>query len=233
MEIINNEVFGLLLTIGVYAFFLKIAEKVKNPFLNPLLLTTLGIIAILVIFRIPLEYYEQGGNYIKFFLGPATIVLAVPLYKQLHLLKKHFFPILIGVTTGSATSLVSVYYLSKLVGLNREIIISLLPKSITTPIGMSVSESYGGIVSLTIAAIVITGILGAITAPVLVKIIRLKSDVAKGIAIGTASHAVGTSKALEMGETIGAMSGLAIALAGTITALIMPIFYMIFLTAQP
>ncbi len=229
MEIINNEVFGLLLTIGVYAFFLKIAEKIKNPFLNPLLLTTLGIIGILVVFKIPLEYYELGGNYIKFFLGPATIVLAVPLYKQLHLLKKHFFPILVGVIIGSLTSLVSVYFLSKLVGLKRELIISLLPKSITTPIGMSVSESYGGIVSLTIAAIVITGILGAITAPIIVKFIGLKSDVAKGIAIGTASHAVGTSKAIEMGETIGAMSGLAIALAGTVTALIMPIFYIIFL----
>ncbi len=229
MEIINNEVFGLLLTIGVYAFFLKIAEKIKNPFLNPLLLTTLGIIGILVVLKIPLEYYELGGNYIKFFLGPATIVLAIPLYKQLHLLKKHFFPILIGVIVGSITSLVSVYFLSKLVGLKRELIISLLPKSITTPIGMSVSESYGGIVSLTIAAIVITGILGSITAPVIVKLIGLKSDVAKGIAIGTASHAVGTSKAIEMGETIGAMSGLAIALAGTVTALIMPIFYIIFL----
>lgn len=229
MEIINNEVFGLLLTIGVYAFFLKIAEKIKNPFLNPLLLTTLGIIGILVVFKIPLEYYELGGNYIKFFLGPATIVLAIPLYKQLHLLKKHFFPILVGVVVGSITSLVSVYFLSKLVGLKRELIVSLLPKSITTPIGMSVSESYGGIVSLTIAAIVITGILGAITAPIVVKLIGLKSDVAKGIAIGTASHAVGTSKAIEMGETIGAMSGLAIALAGTVTALIMPIFYIIFL----
>lgn len=229
MEIINNEVFGLLLTIGVYAFFLKIAEKIKNPFFNPLLLTTLGIIGILVVFKIPLEYYELGGNYIKFFLGPATIVLAIPLYKQLHLLKKHFFPILVGVIVGSMTSLVSVYFLSKLVGLKRELIVSLLPKSITTPIGMSVSESYGGIVSLTIAAIVITGILGAITAPMVVRLIGLKSDVAKGIAIGTASHAVGTSKAIEMGETIGAMSGLAIALAGTVTALIMPIFYIIFL----
>lgn len=229
MEIINNEVFGLLLTIGVYAFFLKIAEKIKNPFFNPLLLTTLGIIGILVVFKVPLEYYELGGNYIKFFLGPATIVLAIPLYKQLHLLKKHFFPILVGVIVGSMTSLVSVYFLSKLVGLKRELIVSLLPKSITTPIGMSVSESYGGIVSLTIAAIVITGILGAITAPMVVRLIGLKSDVAKGIAIGTASHAVGTSKAIEMGETIGAMSGLAIALAGTVTALIMPIFYIIFL----
>lgn len=122
MEIINNEVFGLLLTIGVYAFFLKIAEKIKNPFLNPLLLTTLGIIGILVVFKIPLEYYELGGNYIKFFLGPATIVLAVPLYKQLHLLKKHFFPILVGVIIGSLTSLVSVYFLSKLVGLKENLL---------------------------------------------------------------------------------------------------------------
>lgn len=229
IKLLNNEVFGLLLTIGTYAFFLKVCGKAKNPLLNPLLLTTALIIAVLAIFKIPLEYYESGADYIKFFLGPATIVLAVPLFKQLHLLKKHILPILIGVIVGSFTSLLSIYFLSKALNLDLKIIISLLPKSITTPIGMSISETYGGIVALTITAIVITGIVGSITAPIVIKVIKLKSDVAKGIAIGTASHAVGTSKAIEMGETIGAMSGLAIALAGTVTALIMPLFYKIFI----
>ena len=228
-KLLNNEVFGLILTIFVYLFFIKVCNRFKNPLLNPLLLTTIGIIGILVVFKIPIEYYEFGGNYIKFFLGPATIVLALPLYRQLHLLKKHLMPILIGVFVGSLTSLISVYFLSKILNLNLEILISLLPKSITTPIGMSISETYGGIVSLTITAIVITGITGSITAPWIIKIAKIKSDVAKGIAIGTASHAVGTSKAIEMGETIGAMSGLAIALAGTITALLMPLFSKIFL----
>ena len=228
-NLLNNEVFGLLLTIATYAFFLKICAKVKNPLLNPLLLTTIFIITLLVVFKIPLDYYQKGGNYISFFLGPATIVLAVPLYKQLHLLKKHFVAILIGVFVGSLVSITSVYFLSKAFNLDLKILVSLLPKSITTPIGMSLSEMYGGIVALTIASIVLTGIVGSITAPTVVKLIGLKSDVAKGIAIGTASHAVGTSKAIEMGETIGAMSGLAIALAGTITALIMPIFYKLFI----
>jgi len=229
INLLNNEVFGLLLTIATYAFFLKICAKLKNPLLNPLLLTTIFIIAILVIFKIPLDYYQKGGNYISFFLGPATIVLAVPLYKQLHLLKKHFVAILIGVFVGSLVSISSVYFLSKLLHVDLKIMVSLLPKSITTPIGMSLSETYGGIVALTITSIVLTGIVGSMTAPMVIKLIRLKSDVAKGIAIGTASHAVGTSKAIEMGETIGAMSGLAIALAGTITALVMPIFYNLFI----
>ena len=229
INLLNNEVFGLLFTIATYVFFLKICAKVKSPLLNPLLLTTILIIGVLVIFKIPLEYYQKGGNYISFFLGPATIVLAVPLYKQLHLLRKHFVAILIGVFVGSLVSITSVYFLSKMLNIDLKIIISLLPKSITTPIGMSLSETYGGIVALTITSIVLTGIVGSMTAPSVVKLIRLKSDVAKGIAIGTASHAVGTSKAIEMGETIGAMSGLAIALAGTITAIIMPIFYKLFI----
>lgn len=229
MEILNHEVFGLLLTIVTYAFFLKVCEKIKSPLLNPLLLTTIAIIAILVIFKIPLEYYQKGGNYIGFFLGPATIVLAVPLYKELHLLKTHFFAIMVGVVVGAFTSLLSVYFLSKALHLDLKLMISLLPKSITTPIGMSISETYGGVVALTIAAIVFTGIIGSMAAPSIIKIINLKSDVAKGIAIGTASHAVGTSKAIEMGETIGAMSGLAIALVGTITALIMPLIYNVFI----
>lgn len=228
-KFLNNEVFGLLITISSYIFFTKICSKIKNPLLNPLLLTTIFLIAVLVIFKIPLEYYELGGNYIKFFLGPATVVLALPLYRQLHLLKKHLIPILAGVFIGSLTSLLSVYTLSKMLNLDLNVLVSLLPKSITTPIGMSISETYGGIVSLTITSIVITGITGSIVAPWVIRISNIKSDVAKGIAIGTASHAVGTSKAIEMGETIGAMSGLAIALAGTITALLMPFFSKFFL----
>lgn len=229
MNLLNNPVFGLLLTISLYSFFLKICSKFKNPFLNPLLLTTIALIIILVTFKIPLEFYSLGGDYISFFLGPATIVLALPLYRQLHLLKKNLVPILVGVTVGAITSLSSVYFLSKLLNLDLKVIISLLPKSITTPIGMSISETYGGIVPLTIASIIITGITGSIIAPFIIKITKLKSPVAKGIAIGTASHAVGTSKAIEMGETIGAMSGLAIALTGTITALVMPLFYNLFI----
>ncbi len=229
MEILNNEIFGLFLTIAVYYFSLEVSKKIRNPLFNPLFITTVLIIVILKVFHIPLEYYDKGGDFVKFFLGPSTVILALPLYRQLHLLKKHFLPIIIGVLVGAFTSLISVFILGKLLHLDFQVLISLLPKSITTPIGISISESYGGLVPLTITAIVITGITGSISAPFVIKFARIKNDVSKGIAIGTASHAVGTSKAIEMGETIGAMSGLAIALAGTFTALIMPIFSKLFL----
>lgn len=220
--------FGIVLSIGAYLIGLFIYKKTKLPIFNPLLITTIIIIAILEGFEIPIEAYNKGGDLIKYFLGPATVILAVPLYKQFDLLKKNFVPIIVGVFVGSATSMLSVILLSKLVGLNINITKSLVPKSITTPIGIEVSSTFGGIVPVTIVAIVITGILGAILGPTIVSIGRIKSKVAKGIAIGTATHAIGTSKALELGEVEGAMSGLAIGLAGSVTVLLAPIIYAIF-----
>lgn len=227
MLFFNNESFGILITLVSYFLFVKINSVTKKSLVNPLLLSIAFIIFILIFFKIPLEQYTLGGNYIQIFLGPATIVLVLPIYRQLDLLKKHLIPILLGVFVGSLSSLISVYLLSKIFGLKLNILMSLLPKSITTPIGMSISETYGGIVPLTITVIVITGIIGSIIAPTLFKVINIKSDVAKGIAIGTSSHGVGTARAIELGETIGAMSGLAIAIAGTMTAFMMPLFYRI------
>lgn len=228
INLLNNEVFGLIISIVFYSLSLKLSKRIKNPILNPLLVSILGIISFLSFFKIPIEYYESGAHYINFFLAPATIVLVIPLYKQIHLLKKHFFPILVGIIIGCVTAILSVYSLSKILALDRKLIISLLPKSITTPIGISISGASGGIISITVAAIVITGITGSVISPFIIKSLKLKSDIAKGVAIGTSSHAVGTSKAIEMGETIGAMSGISIALAGTITALIMPLFLLCF-----
>jgi predicted murein hydrolase (TIGR00659 family) len=224
----HTPYFGIILSIAAYLTALGIYKKTKIAVFNPLLLTVIFIIIVLTTLHIPIEKYNEGGNLIVFFLAPATVVLAVPLYKQLNLLKEHFIPIMAGVTAGSFISILSVIGLSKLFGLEADIIRSLVPKSITTPLGMEISRSFGGIIPITVASIVLTGILGAVIGPFLVNIAGIKSNIAKGIGIGTGAHAIGTSKAIEMGEVEGAMSGLAIGLAGIITVVIAPIFYKIF-----
>lgn len=221
--LIDTPYFGIFISIVMFEIGLYINKKTKIPLLHPLLISIGLIIAVLLIFDIPLESYEKGGNMITFFLGPATVILAVPLYKQVDLLKRYLNPILIGIFAGVLTSIISVYALSKVFGYEDEMIYTMLPKSVTNPIGIEVSKSIGGIPSITVVAIVVTGILGAVVAPFICKFFRIKNSVAKGIAIGTSSHAVGTSKAMEMGETEGAMSGLAIGLAGLLTALLVPI----------
>lgn len=225
---INTPYFGILLSVASYLTALGIYKKTKLSLLNPLLLTVIFIIIVLKTFNIPLEKYNEGGNLIAFFLAPATVILAVPLYKQLKLLKEHFIPIMAGVITGSIVSMISVIGFSKLFNLNIAIAKSIVPKSITTPLGMEISKSFGGIIPITVVAIVLTGILGAVIGPFLVSIANIKSKIAKGIGIGTGAHAIGTSKAIEMGEVEGAMSGLAIGLAGTATVIIAPIFYKLF-----
>lgn len=225
---LENPNFGIILSIVAYTIGIKTYKKFRFAIFNPLLITVLLIIFILKFFNISLDTYNKGGNLIAFFLAPATVILAVPLYKHMESLKKHFMPIIIGVTVGSIVSVVSVFALSKLFRLDEVIIKSIIPKSITTPLGMEISKSFGGIIPITVVAIVITGILGAIIGPFIVDIARIRTKIAKGIAIGTGSHAIGTSKAIEMGEVEGAMSGLAIGLAGTVTVLIAPLVYRIF-----
>ncbi|TDT72355.1 putative murein hydrolase (TIGR00659 family) [Hypnocyclicus thermotrophus] len=226
--IFNNINFGIVISLFFFIFFTYLHKKTKSQIINPLILTMVSIILFLLILNIPFNYYNKGAKFIGYLLGPATVALALPLYKQIHLLKKHFWVILIGILVGSTTAVLSVLFLSKIFGLDRITIISLLPKSITTPIGMSISQSYNGEVPFTIIAIIITGNTGAIFAPYILKIFNIKNRIAKGIAIGTASHAVGTSKALEIGEIEGAMSSLAIGLAGIFTVFIIPIVIKIF-----
>lgn len=228
-ELINSPMTGILLSIICFEVGLYIYHKTKIPFFNPLLISIILIIFMIKTFNINLDSFNKGGRLISFFLGPATVVLAVPLYHKLNLIKKHFIPILLGVTIGSLTAIFSIYYLSKLFGLNDELTFSLVPKSITTPIGMEVSKGIGGIPSITVAAIIFTGIIGAVIAPVVCRIFKIKNKIAIGIAIGTASHAIGTTKAIEMGETEGAMSSLAIGIAGLITSIIAPILVSIML----
>ena len=177
------------------------------------------IAAVLLIFRIPYDAYNAGGSLINLFLAPATACLAVSIYTRIQILKKNWLPILVGCTAGSLTSMGRVYLLCRLFRLDDAVTAALIPKSVTTPIAISVSESLGGIQSITVIAVLITGILGSLLAPVFIKLFRVKDPMTAGLAIGACSHALGTSKALELGETEGAMSGLAIGICGILTVI--------------
>ena len=161
----------------------------------------------------------MGGALVNMFLAPATACLAVAIYTKIDVLKKYWLPIVVGCTAGSAASMASVLGMCKLFGLDQSMTVSLIPKSVTTPIAVSISEPAGGVVPITVVAVIFTGILGSILAPTLIKIFHVKDSVAAGLAIGACSHAVGTSKAIEIGEIEGAMSGLAIGICGIITVL--------------
>lgn len=224
ISILNTPLFGLILTILSFEIGLFIFKKVKFPVFNPLLLGIIIAMSIISFFHIPLEYFRKGGDYITFLLAPATISLALPLYKQLDKLKKNLFPILIGSVVGAVTAIISTIILGKILGIDKLLLVSFMPKSITTPIGIELSKLLGGIPAITIFSILVTGIAGNVFAPVVCKYFRIKNPVAKGIGIGISSHAVGTSKALEMGEIEGAMSALSIVIAGIITFLIAPVF---------
>lgn len=224
----NNILFGLVLSLIAFEIGLFIYKKTKFPLFNPLLIAIALVIGFLVIFDIDYDLYNTGAQFINMFLGPATVVLALPLYKQLKLLKKYLMPILIGIFIGSSVSITSVILLSYIFGLDKVITISLLPKSVTTPIGIEISNQLGGLQPVTVLAIVLSGIIGAIIAPFLCKIFKIKNNIAIGLALGTSAHAIGTTKALELGETEGAMSSLSIGLAGIMTVFLAPIFFNIF-----
>ncbi len=216
--------FGMAISLLGYEIGLIIKRKFKLAIFNPLLIAVVIVILFLVVFHVDYETYNSSAKYLSYLLTPSTVCLAVPLYQQLHLLRKNAKAVILGITSGVIISLTSVLLLSKLFGLNHQQYVTMLPKSITTAIGMGVSEEMGGIVTITVASIIITGILGNMMAELICKIFRITEPVAKGIAIGTSAHAVGTAKAIEMGEIEGAMSGLAIAVAGLLTV-IMASFY--------
>lgn len=216
--------FGMVISLLGYEIGLFVKKKLKIAIFNPLLISVIIIISFLVIFHVDYESYDSGAKYLSYLMTPATVCLAVPLYQQLQLLRKNVKAVMFGIFSGVVTSLTSVLVLSKLFSLNHQQYVTMLPKSITTAIGIGLSEEMGGIVTITVASIGITGIIGNMIAEVVCKIFRITEPVAKGIAIGTAAHAMGTAKALEMGEIEGAMSSLAIAVAGLLTV-IMASFY--------
>ncbi|MBT9779147.1 LrgB family protein [Clostridium sp. MCC353] len=215
--------FGLVISTVTYLFGIWVKNKTKLALFNPLLISVALVILFLVVFKIDYEEYNRGASYISYFLTPATVCLAIPLYKQLRLLKKHLLAVIGGIASGVAASAFSIFALSLVFKLEHVHYVTLLPKSITTAIGMGVSEEAGGIVTLTVVSIIITGILGNIIAETLFKIAKITHPIAKGLALGTSAHAIGTAKALEIGEIEGAMSSLAIAVAGLMTVLVVPV----------
>lgn len=219
---------GSLASIAVFELCVLLYKKVKTPLLNPLLVTLIGLMLALSVFNIPLESYEESVSLFSFLLGPATVALAYSVYKQRQILKEHFVPIVAGCLVGSVVSMVSAYGLCKLLGLGNDMALSFVPKSVTTPIAIAASQELGGITSITVAAVIITGILGAIFSPAMAKVFRVKSSIAKGVAIGACSHAVGTTKAIEMGELEGAMSGVALAVSGILTTIIVIVAHCVF-----
>ncbi|MDY2881548.1 MAG: LrgB family protein [Romboutsia timonensis] len=222
-NVFDTEIFGIILTILFFNIGIYIQKKTNKPIFNPLLIAILGIILFLSITKIPYESYKLGADRINFFLSPVTIVLAVPLYKQFDLFKKYLLEILIGISCGVVVSFISVKLIGHFTNADVDIINSLIPKSITTPMGISLTKTLNGVEAITVVSIILTGILGAIISPIVFKIGKINNPVAKGIALGTSAHALGTTKALEMGEVEGAMSGLSIGISGIITVILIPI----------
>ncbi len=215
-----SPLFGIAITIISYTLGLKINRRTGKAIFNPLLIAEILIIAVLIIFKIPFSAYNNGGAIINLFLGPVTAMLAYSIYRERMLVRKHIVAIIAGTVAGSIASIISIILLSHLFGINETLSASLIPKSVTTPIAIAVSASLGGIRSLTVTALLLTGVAGNILAPFMIKLFRVKNRVAQGVAIGTASHVVGTSKALEMGEDIGAISSIALSFSGIVTAII-------------
>ncbi|WP_291259631.1 LrgB family protein [Fusobacterium sp.] len=222
-EITNNPLFGVIVSLIAFEIGKFIFEKTKLAIFNPLLIATLIVMGILNFFHISVKEYMLGGSLIVFFLAPATVVLAIPLYQKIDLLKKHWIPIIGGGIVGAIVAIVSVVVLGKLLGIDHKLLVSFMPKSITTPIGIELSKMLGGIPSITVFAIVVTGITGNVTAPFIYSVFKIKHPIAKGLGLGVSSHAVGTSRAIEMGEIEGAMSALAIVIAGILTIILAPL----------
>ena len=208
---------GVTLSLLAYLLGVVLKKKFKCAIFNPLLISIVITIVVLVTAHVDYDVYNQGASYLSWFLTPATVCLAIPLYEQWKLLKKNIKAVLLGIIAGVLTSLGTVWVLAEIMGLSHKEYVTLLPKSITTAIGMGVSEELGGYVTITVAVIVVTGVLGNIFGELICKIFRITDTIARGLSIGSASHAIGTAKAMELGEIEGAMSSLAIAVAGIFT----------------
>jgi predicted murein hydrolase (TIGR00659 family) len=223
MTFVSHPIFLIFLTF----FFFLLAKILQNKtgffLLNPILLTIFALIAFLQCFDIEYSTYEKAGDFIAFWLQPAVVALGVPLYLQLEKIKEQWLPILLSQLVGCVVGIVSVVLLAQLFGASREVVLSLAPKSVTTPIAMEISSVIGGIPSLTVAMVVCTGLFGALAGIQIVRISRIKSEEARGLSIGTASHAVGASAAMEVSPIVGAYSSLGLTLNGILTAILTPI----------
>lgn len=215
---------GVTVSLLAYIIGALLKKKFKLAIFNPLLISIVLTIIMLVIADIDYDVYAQGADYLSWFLTPATVCLAIPLYEQWELLKHNVKAVMLGITAGVLASLTTVLVLSLIMHLSHEEYVTLLPKSITTAIGMGVSEELGGYVTITVAVIIVTGVIGNIFGELLCKIFRITEPISKGIAFGSASHAIGTAKAMELGDVEGAMSSLSIAVSGILTVVGASIF---------
>ena len=227
MELTKDPLFGMFLTLITFVLFKKLSDKVKSSLLNPLVLSLIFIIVFLETFKIPYENYYNGAEIFNTMIIPATVALAIPLYKNFNLLKKYYKEILfsIGFSTLVLTSLLAISM--AILDVDKEILSSVLPKSVTTAIAVGVSEQIQGIQAITIIMVIICGNIGAVFGELIFDIFHIHHPIAQGISLGTTSHAVGTSKAIELGEIQGSMSGLAIIVTGLFTVGLAPIIYMI------
>lgn len=216
--------FGLLLSLVAYFIGLYIKAKLKSSVFNPLLISIIIVIVVLVVGDIDYEVYKSQASILSWFLTPATIALAIPLYEKFDLLKKNFKAIMVGIVVGCLASASCIFLLALVFKFNHSEYITFLPKSITTAIGLSLSSEMGGNSTITAAIIIVTGVAGNVMAPTILKLAKITEPIAKGIAIGTSAHAIGTSKAMELGETEGAMSSLAIGVAGIVTVVLVSVF---------
>ena len=221
--IANSSYFGATITILMFVIASFINKKWQNPFTTPLFLATVFVIAVLLLFNIPYAMYNASAKYLTYFLVPVTVCFAVPMYRQLPLLKKHIFSILFAMFIGVMASVLSVCIIVIVLGLSDIIARSLVSISVTTALAIGITQKLGGMVSLTVSAVIITGILGASVSDKLCKWARIKNPISRGLAIGNAAHAAGTVKAMEMGKIEGSFSSLAIVLSGLMTAVVAPI----------
>jgi len=220
-EILTSSVmFGLALSLFTYSVGVIVKKRFGTPFANPLLIGIILTIIILTVFKIDYSAYNNGGVFITMFLGPATAVIGLSIYRQMENLKKNFMPIICGCAVGSVVSIICSIVFCKLFGLSDRLLATMIPRAATSPIAMEISAANGGMVSVTVAMVILSGIIGAVFAPVFVKVLKMKNRVAVGVAIGTSSSAAGTAKAIEMGETEGAMSGLAVGITGLMTVVL-------------
>ena len=224
----DSVFFGVFISVVTYEIGALIKRKWKVAIFNPLLISIALIIVFLILFDVDYDTYDFGAQYLSYFLTPATVALAVPLYEQIEPLKNNWKAIIAGILSGALTSALCVLILSIVMGLDHKQYVTLLPKSITTAIGMGLSEELGGIVTITVAVIVVTGVIGNMFAEQICKLFHITDPVAKGIAIGSSAHAMGTAKAMEMGEIEGAMSSLSIAVSGLLTVVVSLIFAQIY-----
>ena len=215
---------GVTLSLVAYLIGTLLKKKFKLGIFNPLLISIVVSIVVLVVGKVDYYTYNEGAKYLSWLLTPATVCLAIPLYEQWGLLLKNFNAVMLGLVAGTITSLTTVLVLALICGLSHEEYVTLLPKSITTAIGMGVSEELGGYVTITVAVIIITGVLGNIFGELICKMFKINEPISKGLAFGASSHAIGTAKALEIGEVEGAMSSLAIAVSGILTVALSSVY---------